>query len=430
MPPRWLLLVLLCAVLVGRHNYLHSHSDQLALDPDGYRAVAWNLYHDHQFARRGGDFASAYPTAARPVLFPLVLSMGYLFDVDPAWPCGSLHVVLGALTVWAVWHLGRLWNLQPVACLLAAGLVAVDPILLVFSAQLMTETLATFLAALALIALSRSVTGPSWPWSPLAGLLIGLCILCRPVFLTWLVGVAVLFPWLAMGPHRLRRLGILLAATAVTLAPWALRNYRVFGWPVISTTHGGFTLLLANNPSFYEYLRSAPWESTWDGRATNEQWVSAWQFFPMGAAHAQVPDEVANDRWAYREAFKNIRAEPAMFAYSCLARIGRLWNVLPHQTSPDEGTARRGKRYAVAVWYAFEFLLAAAGAWFLRGKIFAHPWVWGMLMVLSTTAVHAFYWTDMRMRAPLAVVVALAAAHGLAVLACGKPPASALQDAA
>jgi hypothetical protein len=323
-----------------------------------------------------------------------------------------------------------LWNLPPIACLLAAGLVAVDPMLLVFSAQLMTETLATFLAALALIAISYCALRSSLHWPIIAGLLVGCCILCRPVFLTWLVGIAVVFPWLALGPHRLRRLGVLLATAAVTLAPWAWRNYRVFGWPVIGTTHGGFTLLLANNPSFYEYLRSAPWESTWDGRETNEQWRAAWKSLPMTAPGPPIPDEVGNDRWAYREAFKNIRAEPATFGWSCLARVGRLWNVLPHRTTPDEGTARRGMRYAVAIWYTFEFLLAAAGAWFLRGKLFAHPWMWGTLLLLSTTAVHAFYWTDMRMRAPLGVVVALAAAHGLAVLACGKPSASALQDAA
>jgi hypothetical protein len=130
-------------------------------------------------------------------------------------------------------------------------------------------------------------------------------------------------------------------------------------------------------------------------------------------------DELENDRWAYREAFENIRAEPAMFAWSCVVRVGRLWGVMPHQSGPDESNARRGMRYAVAIWYTFELVLAAIGAWFLRGKLLKNPWVWGTLLVLSITAVHAFYWTDMRMRAPLAAVVALAAGSGLVTLACG-----------
>ena len=39
-------------------------------------------------------------------------------------------------------------------------------------------------------------------------------------------------------------------------------------------------------------------------------------------------------------------------------------------------------------------------------------WLWGLLLVLAVTAVHAFYWTNLRMRAPLMPVVALAAALG------------------
>lgn len=39
-------------------------------------------------------------------------------------------------------------------------------------------------------------------------------------------------------------------------------------------------------------------------------------------------------------------------------------------------------------------------------------WLWGMLLVLSLSCVHAIYWTDMRMRAVAMPVVALAAAAG------------------
>ena len=37
-------------------------------------------------------------------------------------------------------------------------------------------------------------------------------------------------------------------------------------------------------------------------------------------------------------------------------------------------------------------------------------WLWGLLLVACLTAVHAVFWTDMRMRAPVMPVVALAAA--------------------
>ncbi|MCX7426448.1 MAG: hypothetical protein NTW96_12605, partial [Planctomycetia bacterium] len=40
-------------------------------------------------------------------------------------------------------------------------------------------------------------------------------------------------------------------------------------------------------------------------------------------------------------------------------------------------------------------------------------WPWGALLIACVTAVHAFYWSDMRMRAPLVVVIALAATAGI-----------------
>ncbi|MEX0676180.1 MAG: glycosyltransferase family 39 protein [Pirellulales bacterium] len=429
MPPRWVLLVLLCAAVVVRGRFVLSQGE--ISDPDNYGTVALLIYQGRTFGIYPPRFGLIRPTATRPPLYPLLLSSAYLVHLDAEGAAGLLHVVLATLTVWAVWHLGRLWKLSPGVCLVAAALVTVDPILLAHSVELMTETLAAALAMVTLIAVTHFARENSILWALLAGLFGGMCILCRPEFLVWIVGVAIAFPCLAVGPRRALRVALYLAVAAATLAPWGVRNYRLLGWPVVTTTHGGFTLLLANNPDFYEHLRSAPWGSTWDGNRIYQQsldhlWTTA-RRTPEGPAYV---DELANDRWAYRQAFENIRAEPAMFAWSCVVRVGRLWNVLPHQTSADESASRRGMRWAVAIWYTFEFALAAAGAWFLCGKLFAAPWVWGTLLVLSITAVHACYWTDMRMRAPLVGVVALAAAYGLAVLACRKPPASAFGEGA
>ena len=44
------------------------------------------------------------------------------------------------------------------------------------------------------------------------------------------------------------------------------------------------------------------------------------------------------------------------------------------------------------------------------------PWLWGALLAATFTAVHAVYWTDMRMRAPLVPFVSLVAAAGAAAI--------------
>ena len=56
------------------------------------------------------------------------------------------------------------------------------------------------------------------------------------------------------------------------LSPWAIRNQLQFGRPIVTTTHGGYTLLLANNPEFYQWLRAGPWGSVWRADQFDAEW--------------------------------------------------------------------------------------------------------------------------------------------------------------
>ena len=263
-----------------------------------------------------------------------------------------------------------------------------------------------------------------WGWSALAGAALGLCVLCRPAFLVWLLAVVVLFPWAAAGSRRFARPPRLSRERPWCSRPGRFATRLVFGRPLITTTHGGYTLLLANNPEFYDYLRNAPWGGVWDARSSTSDWRTDEQSHNQSASRNAAERELDADRRAYAAAWQNIGREPAMFAYSCLARLGRLWNVMPHQTSPDESPSRRGLRFAIAIWYLLELLLAAAGIALLRRQLLLSPWLWGTILVVSLSAVHTIFWTDMRMRAPLAIVVALVAAQAVAMLASGRAASS------
>jgi hypothetical protein len=54
--------------------------------------------------------------------------------------------------------------------------------------------------------------------------------------------------------------------------------------------------------------------------------------------------------------------------------------------------------------------LAVVGAYRIGRSWMREPWVWGGLCVASLTLVHAVYWTNMRMRAPVMPIVCVAAA--------------------
>ena len=225
------------------------------------------------------------------------------------------------------------------------------------------------------------------------------------------------------------------------LAPWAIRNQVQFGRPIVTTTHGGYTLLLANNPDFYQWLSLRPVGRRVAQRRTGRR-----------LANAAPGNELQADRLAYREAWATIRQQPERFAYACLVRLGRLWSPLPHRLRPDESAARRWSRWPVAAWYAAEFLLASLGVWRLGRRqkcgvrstgygvrstesgvggadrpdplpsppsdssfnLQPSSLMWGFLLVGCVTAVHTVYWTDMRMRGPLMPVVAIAAIAALA----------------
>jgi 4-amino-4-deoxy-L-arabinose transferase-like glycosyltransferase len=406
-------------------------------DPDGYRQLAQNVL-EHGTLGLGN-----VPTAYRPPLYPLVLVPCVALGSWSHLAIGLLHLAIGAATIWLTCRLGQRWGLGRYS-LLAALLVACDPILLNQSTQVMTETLAALLAVMAILLLTHAAERPSMGRVTLAGASVGLAILCRPTFLNWAVLAGILLPVVA-NVHGLRRRLTILAGFAVVtvlvVAPWAVRNYRQFGRPIAATTHGGYTLLLGNNPSFYHYLRVGHWGTLWNADEFNRQWAA-------GAPRSGPAAERENDRRAYDEAWRTIGENRRTFLYACLVRVGRLWQPLPHQVNREETFLGRLLRYTAGGWYTVELLLAVLGIVIVwrnkrntarsarsssspsrsskadgQGELSRTPvrtWLWGMSLAVSLTFVHTCYWSNMRMRAPLMPVVALASVAGWAWLREGR----------
>jgi len=400
---RFALWALLAGALVVRTAAIVAMRGALALDVDNYRELAENLLQSGVFGR--GDVVTAY----RPPLYPLLLAalgaVGQLNDVAIA----ALHVALGVATVGLVAVVGRQWGLGRWR-FLAAALVACDPILLRQSAVVMTETQATFLTALALVALSALVAKPTTLRAVASGAILGAGVLCRPGSLLWLIGATISLLWLLPTANmRYRAIAAVVLSAAVVLFPWAARNQTQFGRPIVTTTHGGFTALLGNNPEFYEHLRAsagAPWDSADFNRQVEAERAAQRDHGPNA-----VPFEIANDRREGAQAWRNIQAEPAMFARAVIYRLGRLWGVAPLPLAGESSRAHIA-RHMIRVWYSVEFALALLGAWSLGKRLVSEPWVFGLLLAAALTAAHSVYWTDLRMRAPACLMVSLAAAAG------------------
>ena len=460
---RSLFWVLVLASLI-RCLFLVATQDHLDRDPDAYRKLAGNVLETGVYGWKTGKIgvgtnASAdkvRPTAFRPPLYPaLLICVG---GVGTNWRIAVLHFVLGVATTGLVACLGWRAGLKRWA-VAAAMLVALDPILLNQSALVMTETLATFLAALTLFCLTAKASSKSRFWSAtsssaVTGIVLGLCVLCRPIFLPWLglIVLARVSHWISIrsgaslaaattasdvsvgsstAQHRLVHVAVLVGTALLVMAPWVIRNQMILGKAKLTTTHGGYTLLLGNNPLFYRFLKSGE-HGTWDGAQLGRAWHGRslttgpdddqWSDLPKLARRAeQQPTtdavfELDDDRLAYALARRYIREQPKMFVLASGLRIVRLWRLVPHRIGETETTLRMMLRYLVGAWYAIVLGLAIFGLVNLGRGILAAPWLFGVQLCLVFTGVHAIYWSDMRMRAPLVPFISLVAASGMAAI--------------
>jgi 4-amino-4-deoxy-L-arabinose transferase-like glycosyltransferase len=409
---RQFIVVLLLAVTV-RGGALYMAREKLQADPDSYLRLAQNLRDTGTYGYRDRSTGIVEPTAYRPPLYPVLVALSLALPLDPRLCVALWHLVLGVVTVCLSWYAARSLGLGQ-SSIVAAVLVACDPILLNQGSLLMTETLAALLSALAFVCLVRASECMSLARVGLAAGSLALAALCRPVFFAPWAVAAVLLPWIGTKSSQGRRAAAMYAAVSlVVLAPWVLRNAIHTGKFIVATTHGGYTLRLGNNPSFYAYLRAGHWGELWQGQPAlvlEEQMLRGReQGFRQ---RSRLERELIVDRFHYHRALEAIRNEPGMFLASCLVRLGRLWQLVPHRIDPQEGAAGRGLRFAVGAWYGAVFILAVLGIWSLGPALGRPPWLWTLVLCACFSGVHLMYWSDMRMRGPLVPIVALVATRG------------------
>jgi 4-amino-4-deoxy-L-arabinose transferase-like glycosyltransferase len=171
----FLLTLILGLATLARVAALVVWQDDLQRDPDGYLDVAHGLVAGDGFV----NSTTNQPTAARPPLYPVLLSIVVRLGGGPT-SLGVLQLVLGVATVWLVYLLGKQLGTSRMG-LVAAGVVAVYPLLLKYTAAVMTETLFVFLTACLLLSIARCAESPKdRRRQAFVGTMFGLTALCRP----------------------------------------------------------------------------------------------------------------------------------------------------------------------------------------------------------------------------------------------------------
>jgi len=215
----------------GFHHLADSHE---------YHRLAVNLIEGRGFSMAGE--APWTPDVRRTPLFPALVAAVYrLFGAGPA-PAVAVNLLLSAWSCVLVYRLGaRLFS--PAAGALAGGLLALDLASAVYANLLLTESLFTFLLLISMLALARYLDGGRVAYAALAGALLGLATLCRPIslYMAWCVGLVIGLAGPARRGRALRDYLVYALSAVVMMMPWVYRNYRVAGIAQL-TTQGSLNL--------------------------------------------------------------------------------------------------------------------------------------------------------------------------------------------
>ena len=293
-----------------------------------------------------------------PPVVPWLVSLLYRVVGHDYFAAVLLQCVIGACAPLLTAALGAAMFGASIG-LVAAVLVAVDPLLVFFGGQLLPETTFTVALLAALSVTAEWVKTPRPGRALGAGLLWGAAALTRPAALA-LPLIMAAWAWVPLGltvapRDRLRQVALLLAGVAIVVAPWAVRNTALLGRFVPVQTGIGRALLEGNNDVVWG-------DPTRRGGAAGLDGSEPWASRLRGRTESEADAEAARMAWAFLT--PRLGEWPAMAA----AKLGRMWRfgaepVAPG-TRPRSGSAleRMARRVDPFLpWFALTAPFALVG---------------------------------------------------------------------
>ncbi len=402
-------LILLTALLLRLIWIAYIHPDPT----DGrFDDTAWYRGAGH-FLARGEGYLNPYagtPTAAWPPGYPAFLGGVFKLFGEGIPQTTLANVVLALLTVVVVYAIGLMLFDRRTA-LVGAGAIALWPGQIYFTSLTLSEPLFTFLFTLAVLLMLAVPRVSAWRGGTLIafGLVTGLAVFTR--------GQAVLLIPLALVTWRMAGFRwqpamawVVLASAivGVMLTPWAVRNEREIGTPVILSTNFGPNLWIGNHDGATGRMNIPEPEPPQASR--------------VGTTQGSY--EVKTSNLALRKGLRYMLTHPMREVELAGVKVRAMyeadstaldWNAayLPgfYASQSVEDTLRR---LANAYWFA---MLIVAGAGLvasrsqLRGTLGLLP-----MIVLTWTAFHLLFFGDSRFHYPIVFVFALLGARGLVVI--------------
>jgi 4-amino-4-deoxy-L-arabinose transferase-like glycosyltransferase len=330
-------------------------------DARAYARLAESLYLDGTYEQRG-DFVPRDlqdPENYSPGLPLFVAGIYHLAGGVDLRLARLVLAMIGALAIPLAFLIGR-HLAGPAAGLVAAVPVAVYPALLDYQGMLMTEPLATTLLAAGVLGFIWAADGRGAVAWAVPGLLFGLLAMVRPEYLPFgflLALLALLLVRRRSGPRAgVAVAAVMLAAFALPVIPWTIRNALVLDRFVPISTGGGKALfigtylpadgdgvklqqeLLEQDPAL---LRSIATEHAHEVPSQPSQYLLTSQLNPPAdgiAARQRISQRFTDADFIYLETVLQrvaARSHPGVSTDVALARMGK--ENLRHDLSDHPG---------------------------------------------------------------------------------------------
>jgi hypothetical protein len=255
-------LLVLGAALVLRLINIATLQDDQAFFAEPDTVTYWEL--GGALARPGGLWPTLSSMTERMPLYPLFLAAVRTLFGDAPRAAAGLQAVIDAGTCALIAALGTL--VSPLTGRIAGLLAAISATLIIFSSQILTDSLFVFFLTLMLLTGARYLLRPSIPLAALAGLAGGLALATRGGIVILLVAaIPLVLAAAMMASHSLPR--ALVAAIVFTVAAFApvapvlLRNavqYRSFALVTQTGDHLAFWIV----PLVTQRANGMPYDTT------------------------------------------------------------------------------------------------------------------------------------------------------------------------
>ena len=373
------------------------HRLRLGIDASWYYLEGGVIRREHAFADPDLFATHRAATAAWPPLYPGFLALVQSVAGDSVRAGQVAGIATGSTTVALTGVIGRRIA-GPWIGLVAAGLVAISPMMIAADGSMMSETLFVALAlGTLLLALVAADAGRSWLW-PAAGALAGLAALTRAEGLLLVPFVIAPVAWRGLRASLPRSaLAVVTAGVAalVVVAPWVVRNAIRVDEPTIATVSSSTAIAGANCSETYFGENLGSWEFACirdDLRLTTTEhdWTSTIRRDGLNYAadHAS--------RW------------PVVGAARA-ARLWGFWDPVDQVGRESLETRNRTWQYVVIGTGFVTLALGAAGFVALARRKRAIDGLVGLVLMVTTVALLTYGNTRFRTTAEPALLIGVAA---------------------